>query len=202
MTGYSLRPCRALAMGMALTIMLAATQSAAARDLYRDRHNGWAALVSDQRARNIGDILTVVVYENASASNSAQNGSSKSQSLDGRIAGGSLSEDGELSFGGSYSGRGEVRRSGRMVAQISVEVTDRLTNGDFMVAGKQVMFINGEATDIGIEGRVREADITSDNRILSSRIAEARITYDGKGFVTRSAKPGLITRIFRFLGLS
>ncbi|MEO7680134.1 MAG: flagellar basal body L-ring protein FlgH, partial [Sphingomonas sp.] len=53
----------------------------------------------------------------------------------------------------------------------------------------------------GVRGRVRAADIGADNRVLSSRIADAQIDYDGKGFVSRSAKPGILNRVFRFLGL-
>ena len=52
-----------------------------------------------------------------------------------------------------------------------------------------------------MRGRIRPADITSDNSVLSSRIADAQINYDGKGFVSRSAKPGVINRVFSFLGL-
>ncbi len=165
------------------------------------RTDGWTSLASDRRAKNAGDLITVVIYEQSSAVNSAQNGSRKNNSVSGSISGGSLSESGGISFGGNYTGRGETRRSGRMVAQLSVTVQDVLPNGDFIISGIQKLNINGEATDIAIRGRIREADLTSDNRILSSRIADAQIDYKGKGFVSRSAKPGLITRIFNFLGL-
>lgn len=171
-----------------------------AESLYSDQ--SWPALASDQRARNVGDIVTVLIYEPSSASNTARNGSRKSNKIGGSISGGPIREQGELSFGGSYTGQAEAKRSGRVVAQISVTVKAALPNGDFLIAGNQVLKVNGETTDIGIRGRVRQADLTSDNRILSSRIADAQINYDGKGFVSRSAKPGLVTRIFQFLGLS
>jgi len=54
---------------------------------------------------------------------------------------------------------------------------------------------------IGVRGRIRPYDISAENAVLSSRIADAQIDYDGKGFVSRSAKPGLLNRIFSFLGL-
>lgn len=163
--------------------------------------DGSSALVSDQRARNVGDLVTVVIYEQSSVVSSAQSGTRKNNSLSGGLSAGSVNESGSLGFGGDYSGRAESGRSGRMVAQISVTVDRILPNGDFLISGIQKMHINGEVTDIGIRGRVRQADLTSDNRILSSRIADAQIDYKGKGFVSRGAKPGILTRIFSFLGL-
>ena len=77
-----------------------------------------------------------------------------------------------------------------------------LPNGDYRITGEQRMHVNGENTTIAVRGRIRQADIRPDNSVLSSRIAEAEINYDGKGFVSRSAKPGILNRIFRFLGLS
>jgi flagellar L-ring protein precursor FlgH len=76
-----------------------------------------------------------------------------------------------------------------------------LPNGDLVVGGDQWLDINGERTRVGVRGRVRTADIAADNSVISNRIADAQIDYGGRGFVSRSAKPGIITRIFRFLGL-
>lgn len=163
--------------------------------------DGWPALASDRSARQVGDVITVVIYEQSSAANAAQTGSRKDNAVRGAISGGSLSESGAISFGGTYTGRAETTRSGRMIAQISVVVEDTLPNGDFVIGGLQQLYINGELTDISVRGQVRMADLTSDNRVLSSRIANAQINYKGEGFVSRGAKPGLITRIFSFLGL-
>jgi flagellar L-ring protein precursor FlgH len=181
----------------ALCVVLAAP--ACAEDLYKN--NGWSALSSDRKASDRGDLLTVVIFQSVEAANSAQNSSSKDTQVGGSLSGGSFSEEGSLELGGSYRGRGEVRRSERLVAQITVAVEDVLPNGDLLVAGEQTMRINGETTNVGIRGRVRPHDVDSDNRVLSSRIANAQIRYDGRGFVSRSAKPGVINRIFSFLGL-
>jgi flagellar L-ring protein precursor FlgH len=172
---------------------------AAAEDLFKK--GNWAAMSADRRASEVGDLLTVVVYQSAEASNTAENGSRKSTTIGGALRAGEINESGDLSLGGSYNGRGEVRRSERLVTQISVVVDAVLPNGDYIIRGKQKMRVNGELSDIGVRGRIRPADITADNRILSSRIADAEINYDGKGFVSRSAKPGLINRLFSFLGL-
>lgn len=172
---------------------------AASENLYRGKN--WSALSADRRAADIGDALTVIIYQAAEATNSAQNNSRRSTDLGGGFRAGGIDESADLRFGGGYTGRGEVRRSERLIAQITVVVESVLPNGDLVVAGEQQMRVNGETTRIGVRGRVRPIDITRDNTLLSSRIADAQINYDGRGFVSRSARPGLINRIFSFLGL-
>ncbi len=181
-------------------LSLSVVHPVSAENLYKK--DSFPALASDQRARQVGDLVTVVVYENSSTSNVAQSGTRKNQSLSGNIFGGSVDESGGLSFGGGYTGQAEEHRSGQIVAQLSVTVKEVLSNGDFLIEGSQKIQMDKGYTNIGIKGRIRVADLTADNRVLSSRIADAQINYDGKGFVARGAKPGLISQIFSFLGLS
>jgi flagellar L-ring protein precursor FlgH len=189
-----------IARGVLVAIAaLVGMEAAQAEDLYKP--NGWAAMSTDRRAAQVGDALTVVVYQSAEATNSAKSDSSKSTNLSGGLTAGSIDESGALRVGGNYTGGGQVQRSERFVTQITVLVEEILPNGDLRIAGRQRMHVNGETSDIGVRGRVRQADITSDNQILSSRVADAQIDYDGRGFVSRSAKPGIINRVFRFLGL-
>ncbi|WCM27295.1 flagellar basal body L-ring protein FlgH [Sphingomonas sp. QA11] len=185
----------ASAMLAALTLAM----PAGAEDLYKG--GGWSAMSSDRRASQIGDALTVVVYQAAESTSTAKTDSSKNTALSGGLRAGSLDESGALRVGGSYAGGGQVQRSERFVTQMTVVVREILPNGDFVVTGEQRMRVNGETSNIGVRGRVRPADIDSDNRVLSSRVADAEINYDGQGFVARSAKPGLINKVFRFLGL-
>lgn len=181
-------------------VAAAAMLSAAhGEDLYKP--NGWSAMSADRKAMQVGDALTVVVYQAAEATNSAKSDSSKNTNLSGGLSAGSIDESGALRVGGSYTGGGQVQRSERFVTQITVIVEEILPNGDLRIAGRQQMHVNGENSNIGVRGRVRQADITSDNQVLSSRVADAQIDYDGHGFVSRSAKPGIINRVFRFLGL-
>ncbi|HEV2818505.1 MAG TPA: flagellar basal body L-ring protein FlgH [Allosphingosinicella sp.] len=169
-------------------------------DLYRQ--DNWAALASDRRASAVGDILTVVVLENSTAAHSAQIGTRRGNRLSGDIsAGTALNESATLGLSGQFDGTGQMSRSGRMIAQISVRVDQVYPNGDLGISGAQVLNISGERTNIRIRGRVRPADIAGNNTVPSARIAEAVIDYDGTGFVSRSARPGLVQRIFRFLGL-
>ena len=63
------------------------------------------------------------------------------------------------------------------------------------------MRVNGEDTIVAVRGRIRAIDLDGDNRVPSNRIADAQINYDGHGFVSRSSRPGLINRLFSFLGI-
>lgn len=182
-------------IGLALLALIAAP----ADDLYR--RGGWGALAADQRAGQLGDAVTIVVYQSADASNSAQNSTRRATDVAASLDAGPIDEGGRASLGGGFTGRGEARRSERLVTRLSAVVTDVLPNGDLVVTGRQRMAINGERTEVGVRGRVRVADIGADNTVLSSRIADAEIDYGGRGFVSRSSKPGLINRVFSFLGL-
>jgi flagellar L-ring protein precursor FlgH len=87
-----------------------------------------------------------------------------------------------------------------MAAQLSATVTEVRPNGDLIVSGWQALDLSGEKTNIKVTGRIRPDDIGADNSVLSSRLADARIEYNGKGFSSRSAKPGIVARLFNFLG--
>lgn len=198
MTRPRLEPVtRALIIAAALA---AAPLYAHAENLFSDPQ--WASLASDRRAARVGDILTVVVYQSAEARNAAQNAGNKDRSFRGSLVGGAIEESADLSLDGQYSGRGETRRSESFVTQISVRVESVLENGDYSVAGEQVMNVNGEETTIRVRGRVRPADISRSNQVLSTRVADAQIDYDGRGFVSRNARPGIVHRIFSLLGLA
>jgi len=177
-----------------------AAANAGADNLYHDQ--SWASVASDQKASHIGDIITVVVYQAAEARNGAQNDAHRTSSVDGAVQGGSTNETAHLALNGGYSGQGQVSRSESFVTQMSVSIESLLPNGDYAIAGQQVMHINGEDTLIRVRGRIRSIDINADNQVLSTRIADAQINYDGRGFVSRNARPGLIQHLFGLLGLS
>ncbi|HEX8527305.1 flagellar basal body L-ring protein FlgH [Allosphingosinicella sp.] len=173
--------------------------AASGEDLFK--HDRWPALASDRTAQQAGDILTVLVLESATGVHSAESSTRRDSSVSGRISGGPVDESAGLGLGGQFKGSAQTERTGRLVAQISVTVDEVLPNGDLAVSGTHLLTINRERTRIRLRGRVRRADIASGNTVLSSRLAGAEIDYDGSGFVSRSARPGLVQRIFGFLGL-
>lgn len=168
----------------------------------------WSSLASDRVARRVGDVLTVVVYENSTGTGSAENTVDKDTSFHGNISAGNpvsgrggLQEAASLGMGHTADNAGTTTRTGAMVGEISVTVDALLPNGDLHVAGAQILNINGERTRIAVKGEVRLADISSSNTILSTSLADATIDYEGAGLVTESSKAGLLTRVLNFLGL-
>jgi flagellar L-ring protein precursor FlgH len=189
--------CCAIVSALLVPSLASATDLAA--------HGNWPSLAGDRSARGVGDVLTVVIYETSSATNSAENSSSRNSSFQGQFSAGNPATSGgvnaaaSLGLAAASDNTGATARAGQMVAQISVVVDNVFPNGDLHVTGAQALKINGEKTNIHVQGRVRPADITATNAVLSSSLAEASIDYDGVGFVSSSAQPGLIARLFNWL---
>jgi len=185
-----------------LAAMAAAAQATGlyAADLYRP--GNWVALASDRHAEHIGDSLTIVVSENATATNSVGTTTAKSTAVSASLQAGShFNPNASANLSGSYNGEGSTTRAGQFVTQLSVTVDSILPNGDLHVSGTQSLDISGERSFIRLSGRVRPTDIGADNSIQSSRLADAVIEYDGKGYASKGAKPGFVSRVFGLLGL-
>ncbi len=190
-------PFAGLAAAAALSLAWACP--AAAADLFAP--GSWGAMASDRLASRVGDTLTVIIDETSTASDSSRNGAKKTSHFGGQAAANATPYSGSLDLSTGFDGSGQTQRVHKMVAQISVTVDAVLPNGDLHVVGAQAMKINGEHTNIRLKGRVRLADISSDNTVLSTRLADATIDYDGAGFIDSNNRPGILTRIFAFLGL-
>jgi flagellar L-ring protein precursor FlgH len=161
----------------------------------------YRSLVAETKAYRAGDVLTVVVQESATAAASADLHSQRdftasAQATSYRTGAHTVS----AGTGSASDGTGTTERSGKLLANVSVRVKEVNSNGDLVVAGQQSLKINGEEQRITLNGVVRRRDIGDDNTVLSSRIADARIRFDGAGFVNDQSKPGWIARFFNLLG--
>lgn len=194
-----LRPSQLLASLLALF-----AAGALAEGLYRE--DSFRALTTDNRAYRPGDVLTVLVVENASATASANTTTEKKGGIGVavtvptpilRSGGGSAS----LDLNDSFAGTGSINRSGKLLAQISVTVRTWAPNGDLIVAGEQLIEVNGEKQRILLEGQVRRSDISESNTVPSTRLADAKITYVGDGILAEKQHPGILTRILSWLGI-
>ncbi len=184
----------------ALLLALCMCGAASAADLAV--RPGFAALTSDRVAHQIGDSLTVLVFETSSATRS----SGTTTKREARIAADAFDGTGgparaQASYGGGFNAGGENVRSGNLIAQLSVTVEAIAPNGDLMVSGGQSLKIDGEKTRIKLHGQARPADISANNTIVSTRLSNVFIEYDGRGFATRSARPGLVASILNWLGV-
>jgi flagellar L-ring protein precursor FlgH len=183
----------------AVCLLLTHANAVLADNLY---HAGITqSLTSDQRPQRVGDLVTVVISESAQSSTSQQNATNRSTAISAAVSADTSNHNASLGTGNSFSGSGAIQRTESFATQMTALITEVLPNGDFRIAGSEKMHINGETTTIDVRGRIRASDINGNNQVQSNRIAEAQVNYNGKGFVSRSAKPGIIQRIFSILGL-
>lgn len=173
---------------------------AAAVTLYDE--TSYRALTSDRRAQKAGDLLTVLVFENASATATADMTGDKSGGFGvGLESNFTPSKTAKLTLSEDFSGKGRIQRSGRLAAQLTVTVLSVEPNGDLHVSGVQLLRVNNERQEIVLSGRVRQSDIGENNTIVSSRLADAQISYVGDGALSEKQTPGLISRVLSWLGL-
>ena len=175
--------------------------SAQGQSLYDE--TTFRALTADHKAFRVGDVLTVQVVESAMATANADTGTQRRNNL-----GVDLSLDyhrsrrasANASVGGDFDGGGSTQRAGKLVAQLTVSIRDVLPNGDLLVAGEQQLTINDERQRIAVTGRVRPQDISEANVVLSTRIADADITYVGEGHLADRQKPAWWRQVADWLG--
>ena len=162
---------------------------------------GYVALTADYRARQVGDVLTVLVVENSSATATAGTTTDKSNDVGIRFSSPTSQKNYSAGIESNFDGNGKIARTGRLLAQLSVSVIEVMPNSDLHVSGEQIIEINGEKQAINLEGRVRRKDIDEGNTILSNRIADARITYVGDGVLAENQHKGWLSRLITLLGL-
>lgn len=184
----------------AVVLLLAVAAAAAAQSLYDEKT--YRPLTADNKAFRVGDVLTVQVVENSAASANADTGSRRGNNLQANLDRPKAPPVSiGLSISGDFDGGGRTARTGRLIAQLSVTVREVLANGDLRVSGEQLLLINDEQQRIDLEGRVRPIDISEGNVVVSSRLADARITYVGYGELAERQRPAWWRKVFDWLGL-
>lgn len=182
----------------------------------------------DRKARNVGDLVTIVVTERASAENSAATKTESDSTLTQKItsdvgyqallgtpvakllellldadtrdvpAGSELNViDGATT--NEFDGKGGTERSGTFTATITCRVVAALPGDVLHVRGRRAIVVNHEMQYMTLEGLVRRADISIENTVRSTALAEARITLDGLGVIDDKQRPGWLSRIFSWL---
>jgi flagellar L-ring protein FlgH len=185
---------------MAMVCALCCVAPAAAGSLYDEA--SFRALTSDRRAQKPGDLLTVLVFETASASASSDTTTTKSGGTGfGFESNYKMDRNAKLSLTEDFAGRGRIQRSGKLAAQLTVTVRSVDSNGDLHVSGEQLLRVNNERQEIVLSGRVRPSDIGENNTIVSSRLADATISYVGEGSLSEKSSPGIISRVLTWLGV-
>lgn len=163
--------------------------------LWSDRQS---RLFTDPRALRVGDILTVKIRisDKAQIKNATDRKRDAKRSIgiggSGNIGStsGDFGIDGDLSSGTSTQGSGMTNRSENIELQVAAVVTEVLPNGNLVISGSQEVRVNFELRVLTIAGIVRPNDIAGANTISYDRIAEARISYGGRGRITEVQQPG------------
>jgi len=163
------------------------------------------ALFENATARRVGDVVTIHLVESTAASKSSSTTTSKktSVSMPGpTIIGKPVTINGnpifetDINGANSFDGKGDSAQSNQLTGDITVVVMKRLQNGLLQVRGQKWIAINQGKEYVRIQGYIRPIDIQPDNSIESTKVANASISYGGKGPVASASAPGLLARFF------
>ncbi len=174
--------------------------------------DGGADLFKDPRAGRVGDVVTVKIQikDQASLSNSTSSSRDSSRELNitntANLSYSGLSPhlntqssaqlDPKIASNSSSAGQGAIQRSETIDLLVGAVVTNVLPNGNLVVSGRQEVMVNGEVRELLVSGIVRPRDIATDNSISYDKIAEARISYGGRGRVMEVQQPAWGQRLF------
>lgn len=161
--------------------------------------------MTDPRARNVGDILTIVVQEQQSVRNEDRVERRNDTSLAARLENYSLSDRTfqsnvlpriDIRKEQDFNGEARQNSTSDVRASIAVIVVDVQPNGNLVVAGTRVVTVNDETRTLRVSGLVRQLDITPNNTVGSAQVADARIAITGEGGSTRAVTRGPVGQLF------
>ena len=197
---------RSLALLLGLAVSTAGVQG---DSLWTGSAQGEHGLTADRKASRTGDILTITVQENATAQNSQQRKDSRTSALQDAVgqflfsaAASKLgTHNGELpsinlSGSSSFNGGGQVNNSQSVSSSAAVLVVDVLPNGNLVIEGVHLVTFAGETQYVVLHGLVRPDDIGSNNTILSTNIADARIEFYNQGSLTDMQNRGWLSKLY------
>jgi len=162
-------------------------------------------LFMDLRARAVGDILTIDLIERTDASKESSTSTGKKSAVDTGnpiIAGGPVTLNGndilhnDISGDRTFDGKADSSQSNRLVGSITVSVAERLPSGNLLVRGEKLININQGEEYIRLQGIIRPVDIGPNNNVSSTKVADAKISYSGKGTLADANRPGWLSRFF------
>jgi flagellar L-ring protein precursor FlgH len=182
------------------------THRAEADSLWRKRDPQRAYLFYDSRARNVGDLLTLIISEASEVENS-ENRSMDKNSSNGASADYAAGSSGglaaqaanaSLDFASSakraFSGKANYRDSREYTDHITVTVVDVLPNGNLVISGRRCLSIAGEQRTLVVSGVVRPIDLGPDNKISSRYVADLKTVYEGEGSSRKFTRQGWLSR--------
>ena len=164
----------------------------------------YVALTSGGRAGQVGDIITIQLVERTAATKSNAAGTQRDGDIGltppttGPL---SLFSPSDIAMGGgqAFKGKGDASQSNALSGEVSVTVAAVYPNGTMLVKGEKLLTLNRGDERVQISGIVRPIDISPENRVLSTRVANANIRYVGKGEIARASQQGWLQRFFSII---
>jgi flagellar L-ring protein precursor FlgH len=169
-----------------------------AGSLYHEQ--SFRSLTADHKAYRPGDSITVMIFENSSASQTANTSTGRDAKVNVNLTGTGKSANAGVGANNQIDGTGRTARQGQVLAQITVRVQGVEPNGDLLIVGEQLLEVNNEKQQIKVQGRVRPEDISDANTVLSTRVADAKISYIGQGDLADRQRPSWWQRALTWFG--
>ena len=158
-------------------------------------------IFADHRAMNVGDIVTIIISETSStsASRSGSNEKSGSVSIGAGIGLFDFLKATTASGSDKFSAKGSASSTNRTVGNVTVTITEITPAGNYILEGTQSIWQNRNEHKITFRGMCRPEDIAATNTVLSTRVADATVRFDGKGPLNAKQRQGILTQIFNIL---
>jgi flagellar L-ring protein FlgH len=162
-----------------------------------------AFLFRDVRGHNVNDIVTIMIVENSTATNTANTSTQKKGDVAAAVPGflGIKTPSNPLTLNSAldFTGQGTTTRTGQLNASLSARIIQVMPNGDLVIEGTKQVTINKEKQLLTVRGTVRQYDLSSTNVVLSTAIANMEVNFDGKGILSDANKPALLSKIFKYI---
>ena len=167
------------------------------------------SLYADHKARTVGDVVTITISEQASASKSASTSTDRTSSMTAGIPhlfgienskwlannpNIDIANIVEANFANKFAGAGTTVRKEDLVASLTAQVVNVYPNGNLKIRGGKEVQVNNETQVIYMTGIIRPVDIMANNTVDSKHVLNAKISYTGKGAISDKQKPGWLLR--------
>ncbi len=157
-------------------------------------------LFRDTKASKVGDIVTVLIAESSKASKASETKTSRaSDNTLGFKAGTGIPTDFQVKGGNKFEGIGTTTRAGNLNATVTAVVVEVLPNGNLKIDGVKDIRVNDETQYMTVSGIVRPEDISRNNSVISTDIADAKILYKGEGSLDDEQRPGWLGKAFKWI---
>ena len=191
-----LKQYQRLAMLVAICLLFS-SQIVLADSLWTDAPN----MFSDRRAHGVGDTVTILISESSTATHTGNASNSKSGN-DSLSAGTGIFHflaAASASSSDSFSAKGALSNVNSVSGKLTVQIVEVKPNGNLAVSGTQSINQSGEEQKITITGVIRQDDISPDNTVASSNVADAKLKIDGNGPIANKQREGILTQLFNFV---